>query len=106
MRRDSRPHEFIVHSGEPQFERQGHVIAERQWGGAGASFSTVDRDEIDAAGAVAHELSQLAPERQLPHRRLDAHGQAAEFGQPLHESRRLSASWNSRWAAGLAQSFP
>ena len=44
--------EDAEHAAEADLERHGHTVGEHQWSGARATFTAIDRDEVDGAIAV------------------------------------------------------
>jgi len=74
-----------VDAREPDLERQRDMIGECKRSGPRATFAAVDRDEVDPPLASSHEPGEVAEERGVTDRRLDADRPTRHLGELLHE---------------------
>ena len=76
-------YEFAVNAAQAMFERHGHVVGEHLRRGAGPSFTTVDRNEVDTTIAARHVISEFCSKSHFSYGRLDSDWQPRFVSQPL-----------------------
>ena len=81
--------EDLLHAAEAHFEWQGDVIGEDERPGAGAAFTAINRNEVDAARTADHQVRQILPEGRIADSGLDSHRKTCFSRDPLDEIEHL-----------------